>query len=140
MQALTVAGQLDSLAALREYVREAAAEAGLEAKPTYHLVLAVDEVATNIITHGYEEAGLSGDVIIRAEIEEASLTISLEDSGVKFDPRERPDPSNLDDPLETRDIGGLGIYLTLHNVDRFDYLWQDGKNYNIFGMNRPNAA
>jgi anti-sigma regulatory factor (Ser/Thr protein kinase) len=139
VQALTVAGQLDSLAALRDYVRQAAAEAGLDSKPTYQLVLAVDEVATNIITHGYEESGRSGEVTIRADVETTSLKITLEDSGVQFDPRKRPDPTNLDDPLETRAIGGLGIYLTVHGVDRFDYAWQDGKNYNVFVMNRPDV-
>jgi anti-sigma regulatory factor (Ser/Thr protein kinase) len=139
VEARTVAGTLESLSALRDFVREAAEQAGLDNKATYRLVLAVDEVATNIITHGYDEAGLEGDVTIAAHLEDEQLTIVLEDSGQPFDPRGRDDPDNLDAPLEDRPIGGLGIYLTIQGIDHFDYEWAEGHNRNIFVMQRDTA-
>ena len=57
MESLTVSGTLDSLKTIAAYVLSAAENAGLEKKPAYKLRLAVDEIATNIIVHGYEEAG-----------------------------------------------------------------------------------
>lgn len=136
MEPRTLAGTLESLAALRDVVRQAASEAGLDTKATYRLVLAVDEVATNIITHGYQEADLEGDITIHTQLEDETLTVVLEDQGQPFDPRGRADPSDLDAPLEDRAMGGLGIYLTIQGVDRFDYEWVDGHNRNIFVMRR----
>jgi len=62
------------------------------------LVLAVDEVATNIITHGYQEVGLEGDITIRAQQDANTLTVTLEDAGKPFDPRGRSEPDDLDAP------------------------------------------
>ncbi len=134
MEPLTVPGRLDSLGAVRDYVKRAANDAGLDKKATYKLTLAVDEVATNIITHGYNEAGIEGNITLRAEHRNDALTVVLEDRAVPFDPLQQPDPDDLDQPLEQRDIGGLGIYLTLQGVDEFRYEWVDGHNRNIFTM------
>ena len=62
MKPLRLPATLDSLEQLGEYVIAATAEAELDAKAAYGLRLAVDEIATNIITHGYEEAGKTGEV------------------------------------------------------------------------------
>ncbi|HXV96967.1 MAG TPA: ATP-binding protein, partial [Anaerolineae bacterium] len=64
MEALTVPGTLDSLSVIGKYVLTAAATAGLDKKVSYRLRLAVDEIATNIITHGYDEANLEGVIKI----------------------------------------------------------------------------
>ena len=72
MKPITVPGTLASLSLIRDYARAAAAEAGLDKKRTYRLELAVDEIATNIVNHGYQEAGLTGDVVVRATNHRAS--------------------------------------------------------------------
>jgi anti-sigma regulatory factor (Ser/Thr protein kinase) len=43
-----------------------------------------------------------------------------------------PDAQDLSRPLDERAIGGLGIYLAMSNVDRFDYRHEDGRNINLF--------
>ena len=65
MEDLSVPGTLDSLAVIREYVKAAADEAGLDGRRAYRLQLAVDEIATNIVNHGYSEAGITGSVRIQ---------------------------------------------------------------------------
>lgn len=137
MQALTVPGTLDSLEVVGRYVLKAAAEAGLDKKATYRLRLSVDEIVTNIIVHGYEEAGMTGDVTISATTDEQTLSIIVEDTAQPFDPRTRPEPTNLDRPLEERDIGGLGVYLAINGVDAFSYEYADNHNRNIFMMYLP---
>ena len=62
MKPLVVPARLDSLQDIRKYVQTAAAEAGLDKKDAYRLALAVDEVTTNIVTHGYAEVGREGTV------------------------------------------------------------------------------
>jgi serine/threonine-protein kinase RsbW len=140
MEPLTVTGSLDSLSAIRAYVDRAAAEAGLDRRAAYRLRLAVDEIATNIVNYGYERANRSGDILVRATLDEAWLTVALEDSGVPYDPTAHALPSDLDAPLADRPIGGLGIFLTQIGVDDFRYEHRDGHNVNAFVMRRPTAA
>ncbi|MDD2365055.1 MAG: ATP-binding protein [Desulfuromonadaceae bacterium] len=137
MMSLCLPATLDSLDEIGKYVVAATSEAGLDTKPAYGLRLAVDEIATNIITHGYEEAGIDGNISISAELTASTLKIVIEDTGIPFDPlsRKLPGEDILNLPLEERDIGGLGIFLVLKGVDDFSYVFTDGKNRNIFVMN-----
>lgn len=137
MEALILPGNLDALAPVRRYVQQAAQAADLDAKTAYGLVLAIDELVTNVVTHGYAEAGLHGDVAVQAHVDTQTLTITVEDCGVPFDPLQKTTPDHLERPLEERPIGGLGIYLVLENVDEFRYEYVDQRNRNIVVMHRP---
>jgi len=139
MQPFTVPGILDSLSAIGQYVNTAALAAGLEKKVAYRLRLAVDEIATNIIIHGYQEAGRSGDIVVLSEIDQKTLTITLEDTSAPFDPRGLGRPEQIDKPIHERPIGGLGIYLTIESVDKFDYEYVNNRNRNIFIVKRPSG-
>ncbi|HMQ50473.1 MAG TPA: ATP-binding protein [Anaerolineae bacterium] len=141
MERLTVPGTLDSLTEIRKYVTAAAAAAGLDKKATYRLNLAVDEIATNIIIHGYDEAGREGMIDLWSEIDEKTLTISLEDSGATYNPFQSDVELDLDLPLEQRQIGGLGVYLTIQSVDKFLYEHtSEDRNRHTFVMNRSPAS
>lgn len=139
MDALTVPATLESLDPIVQYVLAAAAAAGLDRKASYRLRLAVDEIATNIVTHGYAEAHLSGDVVVSADIDDQTLTVILEDWAPRYDPREKEDPDHLGKPLHERPIGGLGVFLVFESVDEFAYEYRDKKNRNILIMKRPSA-
>src|SRR5262245_9793425 len=108
MERLTVPGTLDSLDEIGQFVLRVAEAAGLDSKAVYRLRLAVDELATNVISYGYERAGLSGDVDIWTETDDENFTLSIEDTAVPYDPTKTPAPDDLNLPLEERDIGGLG--------------------------------
>ena len=114
----------------------AASTAGLDKKTSYKLRLAVEEIATNIIIYGYERGGREGVLAIHAELDEQSLAISIEDTGVPYDPTQEPVPDDLDKPIEQRQIGGLGIYLATQSVDKFIYQRVGDKNRNIFIVNQ----
>jgi anti-sigma regulatory factor (Ser/Thr protein kinase) len=137
--ALTVPGELDSLGAIADFVIAAAATAGREKKATYRFRLAVDEVATNIILHGYEEAGYSGNVELSVTIDDQALTLAIEDTGIPYDPNryDLPDADDLQQPIEQRPLGGLGVLLAIQGVDRFMYERSNDRNRNIFVVNRP---
>jgi anti-sigma regulatory factor (Ser/Thr protein kinase) len=137
---ITVSGKFDkmgeSLKALRDYAVDAAQQAGLSKQKVEGLRLAVDEYATNIITYGYRDAGYEGDVEASATIDDDTLIISLVDTAVAYDPTVRDDPTNLDSPLEERDIGGLGIMLTRQSVDAWRYERIGNRNCNHFVLKR----
>jgi len=125
------------LSRVREFVRRHALAAGLDKKQIYKLGLAVDEIATNAIGHGYGESGTSGELALSAEIDETKLTVLLEDTAPPFDPSTKAEPDNLDKPLEQREEGGLGVFLAIKNVDDFAYSYVDGRNCYTFVMFRP---
>ncbi len=134
MERRSLPAVLDSLAEIRSYAKQAAASAGIDEARAYQLQLAVDEIATNIIAYGYKDAGPAAVISIDGEITDDALIITLEDDAPAFDPRTRPmpDAEDLARLLEERAIGGLGIYLAIQGVDRFDYRREGGHNLNLF--------
>lgn len=134
MEKRSLPAELDSLAELRSYVKEAAGGAGIDEARAYKLQLAVDEIATNTILYGYKDVGASAVISIGGEIRDGTLVITLEDHAQAFDPRtiQMPDAEDLAKPLEERAIGGLGIFLAIQGVDRFDYRRESDRNLNIF--------
>jgi anti-sigma regulatory factor (Ser/Thr protein kinase) len=138
MKSLTVPGTLDSLEAIADYVMDNAVEAGLNKKASYKLRLAVDEIVTNIILYGYEEANLQGVLDLHTTIDSQTLTILVEDTGQSFDPSEKlpEELEKIEQSIEKRSIGGLGIYLAFQGVDDFKYERVGDRNRNIFVVNR----
>ena len=139
MHTLTVPGTLDSLGLIRDFVKSAAAEAGTDRKRAYRLQLAVDEIATNIILHGYAETGSEGNLGLQSWLTDATLTVSIEDTALPYNPLEQAVPGSLDAPLEKRPTGGLGVYLAIRSVDNFLYERAGDRNRNIFIVNRAST-
>jgi anti-sigma regulatory factor (Ser/Thr protein kinase) len=134
---LSVPATVDSLAAIAAFVTAAAEAAGLDRQAGYRLRLAVDEIATNVIAHGHAGAADPGPIEVRAALDEKALTVTLEDTGVPFDPCRVPPPGDLDLPAHERRVGGLGIYLAREGVDFHGYERVRGRNRNVFVVNRP---
>ncbi len=134
MDSITLPGTLASLEPIRTYVEAAGMQAGLDKKQLYRLTLAVDELATNTIVHGYQEADLTGDVTIGVDLEPTALTIYIEDGAAPYNPLDKAMPTNLTADLQEREIGGLGIFLALKNVDEFRYEYSKGRNRNVLVM------
>ena len=137
MQHLIACGKLDSLSTIAQYILTAAREAGLDSRSSYKLRLAVDEVATNIIIHGYDEAGLKGDLNIQTDIDDRELRVFIEDTGAEYDPTQQCEPDHLCTPLQCRPEGGLGVYLARQSVDRWIHERIGEVNRNIFIVKRP---
>jgi serine/threonine-protein kinase RsbW len=122
MDSLTVPGNIDSLDKISAFVLALAKDAKLTQKDSYRLRLAVDEIATNIITHGYKEAGLSGKLTIKAFIKINKIIVQLEDCGQSFNPTQLPCQEKLKiTPEQWPKEGGLGIFLALSSIDHFYY-------------------
>ena len=102
----------------------------------------MDEIASNVITHGYEEAGLQGDLRVRTKITDTCLVIYLEDCGAPYDPDgfELPTEDDLCMPLEDRPIGGLGILLARQGVDELNYRKFGDRHIHEFVVRRGTHA
>ena len=134
MELKTFPAVIDSLDSIRQHIKAVAQEAGLDKKASYNLLVAVDEIATNIILYGYQEAELEGVIDVTTEKTDNFLKVVFEDDSAPFDPtkRELPDEEDFDLPLDERPIGGLGIYLTINGVSEFLYEYINNRNRNIF--------
>jgi anti-sigma regulatory factor (Ser/Thr protein kinase) len=116
MKTLVVVAETDALCDIAQYVCRTARAAGLSERRVYQLRLAVDEIATNIITHGYAGMDAPGQLRVSARHHEGRLHILLEDDGRPFDPTDAPQP-DISLPPENRPEGGLGVYLARWSVD-----------------------
>lgn len=141
MERRTVPAVLESLGELRRLAGEAAQRAGIDPAKSYTLQLAIDEIATNMILYGYKETGGSSVIVISNEIRDDRLVVRLEDEAPAFDPRtmEQPEAADLARPLDERTMGGLGIFLAVRGVDRFDYRHENGRNINVFEVLIPHG-
>lgn len=115
---LRMDAQLENLSAIRDFVEDITVR--LQAAPSAvpNIVLAVDEMVTNIIAHGYQ--GRPGSIEIELSTQGESLIIRLRDQAPPFDPTSVP-PPDLTVPFEKRAPGGLGIYLTRKVMDEIHH-------------------
>jgi serine/threonine-protein kinase RsbW len=125
---------VNELEAVRSFLTSVGESIGMDKNKIYKLCLAADEIATNIIIHGYIEAGIEGGSFeISLQVENDMLITTISDAAVQFNPLQRnmPTPDDLALPLEERAIGGLGILMAKESVDEYCYAYEDGKNLNI---------
>ena len=89
--------------------------------------LAVEEIFVNIAHYsGSEEAEIAASFEYGGD-DRGVLEVVFKDSGVPFNPLEKPDP-DITLSAEERNIGGLGIFLTKKFMDSVEYEYSGGKN------------
>jgi len=104
--------------AMVDFVAGRAEAAGLDARRLAHLRIAVEEIALNICDHAY--GGEEGRLGIAVSGDAERLVTELVDDGPPFDPGAAPKPT-LDDPVDRRAVGGLGVFLVQRLMDEFRY-------------------
>lgn len=115
---LRVAADVRELASIREFVEAQASKLGVGPHAVYDLVLAVNEIATNIVVHGYR--GQPGTIEIGIDSAGDTISIVLRDQTPLFDPTQVAAP-DITVPLERRRPGGMGIHLTRRLTDAMLY-------------------
>jgi anti-sigma regulatory factor (Ser/Thr protein kinase) len=118
--------QFAELTRLAEEITRLGTEHHLPDEVIFHLNLALEEVVSNIIRHGYGGRE-DGEVSLVLHLAGEAIAVTVEDDGVPFNPLELPDP-DLTAPLEEREVGGLGVYLVRQLMDEVDYRAEGGRN------------
>jgi len=119
MLTFTTLADLSALAAIRDFVAQACRHYEIGEQLCNQLQLAVDELCTNIMTHGYANQAL-GELTLTFAYRAPQIEILIEDHGVPFAPHQAP-PPDLNAHWEERTVGGLGIYLAQQVLDRLEY-------------------
>jgi serine/threonine-protein kinase RsbW len=106
---------------LEQYLRSS----GFSDEQILDLQLAVEEVITNTIMHGY--AGTTGIIAICCRAGQDEVIVEISDDAPAFDPLQVPEPDTSAD-LDDREIGGLGIFLIRKVTDNATYRYDKAKN------------
>jgi serine/threonine-protein kinase RsbW len=123
---VVVANDISEVARLHRNVSEFCREHGLSTEIEYDLSLALEEILVNVIRYGHPEGG-KHEILVWLSLEQDCVIATVEDDGVPFNPLEAPEP-DLDSPIETRRIGGLGIHLVRNVTDGLEYYRNEGRN------------
>jgi anti-sigma regulatory factor (Ser/Thr protein kinase) len=120
------------LAHLGERVDQFGKECGLPKDETARVNLVLDEIVSNIIKYGYDDAQ-EHQILVSVALEGDLLTISIDDDGKPFNPLEIP-PPDLELSIEERPIGGLGLFLVKSIVDTLQYRRE--RDHNILTLKK----
>ena len=125
---IRVESDVNRLADVRAFVREAVADFGGSKVVADDLVQAVDEATCNVMLHGY--GGEPGEVEIEAVLREGRIEISLADRAPVFDPTAAPTHDATKPPVSQRPGGmGVGIHLLRTMTDEVrHHVRPDGGN------------
>ena len=115
---LQLTAGLDDLEGIRHYIEACLANLNLDASKTYDIDLAVTELVTNSLVHGYPEK--SGWIGMEIRLAQQGLIVRICDRAPEFDPTNIA-PPDLSLPLEKRTLGGMGIHLIRQIVVQMDY-------------------
>jgi serine/threonine-protein kinase RsbW len=99
---------------------------GLAPEVRFHVNLALEEIVTNVICHGYKNRD-GQSITVEVAVAPGELTAWVEDAAPAFNPLQLS-PPDVTAPLEQRRPGGLGIHLAKKLLDGLQYSRIDGKN------------
>lgn len=85
---------------------------------TSQIMIALDEIITNILSHGVRD----GEPVVQVELRVADGAVAgqIKDDGIAFDPLQNDEP-DTSQSVEDRPIGGLGIHLVRKMMDGLHY-------------------
>ena len=130
MLELTLPATTGSLDKIVAFVDELARAGGLSAVRAGRLRLAVEELVTNTIMHGYGSTrGPWNEISLEGGVEPSEVWLRVSEDAPPFDPTRSHIPQDLDKPLGERTPGGLGLYLARRAVDRMAYDYAQGRNH-----------
>lgn len=125
---LRVPNRIEELPGVSEAVEVLGQEEDWSPNVSYAVVLALEEVATNVVRHGGGEEGTS-EIEIEVVSTDEEVRVEVRDRGKPFDPfHDAPEP-DIDASIEDRKIGGLGVHFVRVLMDEASYRREDGRNH-----------
>ncbi len=117
--------EVDALNDAMAFVEEELEKADCPMSVAMQISVAVEELFVNIAHYAYP--GESGSMKLGIDIADGIATLRFTDYGIPFDPLQKVDPDVTLD-AESRNIGGLGIYMVKKTMDDVQYERKDNQN------------
>jgi serine/threonine-protein kinase RsbW len=124
-----------TIARLSEEVAQFLRGAAVDPRALHHVVLVIDEILTNIASHGGKPV-LQASIML--DVGPDRICGKIADRGTPFDPRSAP-PAEVTMPWMKRKIGGLGLYLVQQLTSALDYRREGDLNWTTFCILREHA-
>ena len=106
---------------------------GLSKETILNMNLVLEELISNIIFYSYRDDS-DHEITTIFSFDGQIIQIRIEDDGIEFNPLEVKMP-DIDEPLETREVGGLGIFFVRELTKSINYQRINNKNILTLEMN-----
>ena len=124
---IVLVGHASEMTRLAKFVEEFATTHDLAEAERARLLIVLEELLTNVAKYGYDADGAAGTVTVVLALEGDRLSIEFEDDGKPFDPLAQA-PPGLDQAVEERSVGGLGLHIVRSLVEAARYAREEGRN------------
>lgn len=126
MSKLIIENKIENLERVLDFVEQFALSIKLEDDTTFDIKLAVDEAVSNIVRHGYNDNERHFiEIVLKQSDDEINITVI--DDAKEFNMLDFT-VVNIDQPIEERKPGGLGIFLIKETMDEIKWQRNEGKN------------
>lgn len=123
---LIIKNQLEDILLVAAWLQDTFKKHEVAKKLLFKFDICASEAVTNIISYAYP-VDSEHEIVLNLAIEPSQITLQIIDSGVPFNPLDRPDHVHPKD-IDRMQVGGLGIYLIQHYMDTCSYLRNADKN------------
>lgn len=104
---------------IADFMDDIVGETGIDKGLASSLNLALEEAVVNVMNYAYPKDKV-GNIQLEAYAFDKSLKFVITDNGIPFDPTSTDEP-DITAELDDRAIGGLGIFLVTHLMDKVEY-------------------
>ncbi|MET0151349.1 MAG: ATP-binding protein [Candidatus Binatia bacterium] len=119
--------RLDELDRLHALVAQFSSTNRLSTEIAFALSLAIEELVTNVILHGYDDAA-EHVIVVSLSLDAGAVVVEMEDDGRSFDSTRAPAVDLSLDPQQRR-IGGLGLHFVRSTMDEMTYHRRGNRNH-----------
>jgi serine/threonine-protein kinase RsbW len=117
--------ELENLRDIKEILSQFLHDNSVSEEQSSDIELAVEELLVNVMSYSYPDS--AGYVELVCEEDRNKLILRIIDEGIPFDPTKSAVP-DLDEPIEERGQGGMGIHLAKNLVDEINYIRSENQN------------
>lgn len=118
----TGSADLSRIQEVQAFLENCLEKARVPRKYIRQLLIVSDEIVSNICFYSKAE-----EVTVGCQVVEGEIMIFFEDDGIAFNPLSKEKP-NVNESLEQRRVGGLGIYMVCEMMDEVTYSHKNDKN------------
>ena len=123
----------EAVAQMMTWLEQAGEAQGWPPQSVFALTLCGDEALTNIVSYARPAENAELQIVLQLGRLDGVVALCLADNGLAFDPTQQAS-AELAASLEEADIGGHGLRLMRHYLQRFEYQRADGWNWLLLGI------
>lgn len=123
--------RLELFPEMRTHVERSCTDAGVDQKAVGRLILVLEELYANTVEHGYSQ--LAGDsaersVWLTVTVAMNRIEVVYEDAAPAHDPFSKAAAPDYSGPVDSWQVGGLGVALVIRLGRHVRYEYTEGRN------------